>query len=242
MHTNLDDFPKRRKLTTPSFRAKSVSSLPTPTLTPGENRVPRCRTRMLPAVTFSPPNRFTPRRCALLSRPFRELPPPFLCAIPKRSSADSGDLYFGILLPVTAADAIALASLFLEHDHRIVLHMPENLRLDGRALDEGGADLHAIVIGDEQDTVERHDAPDLLLETRYKDAFRWAYFELLFRYVDDRKHDEMRLICRIFMGFERDNLPKIWLKVNALLEYCLSFATFSFRGAKAPRLPMPRIW
>lgn len=28
-----------------------------------------------------PPKRFTPRRCALLSRPLRELPPAFLCAM-----------------------------------------------------------------------------------------------------------------------------------------------------------------
>src|SRR5436190_1762610 len=53
-----------------------------PTLTPALKRVPRCRTRIEPAVTFSPPNSFTPRRFALLSRPLRELPTPFLCAIP----------------------------------------------------------------------------------------------------------------------------------------------------------------
>src|SRR3984957_9503586 len=36
---------------------------------------------MVPARTTSPVWRFTPRRLALLSRPLRELPPPFLCAI-----------------------------------------------------------------------------------------------------------------------------------------------------------------
>src|ERR1700692_2054647 len=36
---------------------------------------------MLPARTTSPVWRFTPRRFALESRPLRELPPPFLCAI-----------------------------------------------------------------------------------------------------------------------------------------------------------------
>src|SRR5512134_2333112 len=34
-----------------------------------------------PAVTCCPPKRFTPRRLLWLSRPFRELPTPFLCAI-----------------------------------------------------------------------------------------------------------------------------------------------------------------
>src|SRR5580704_4320035 len=36
---------------------------------------------MVPARTTSPVWRFTPSRFALESRPLRELPPPFLCAI-----------------------------------------------------------------------------------------------------------------------------------------------------------------
>src|SRR5688500_5076934 len=36
---------------------------------------------MLPARTFSPPNFFTPRRRPALSRPLREEPPAFLCAM-----------------------------------------------------------------------------------------------------------------------------------------------------------------
>src|SRR5687767_3943328 len=52
-----------------------------PTLAPGWNLVPRWRTRMLPASTYSPPNFFTPRRRPALSRPLREEPPAFLCAM-----------------------------------------------------------------------------------------------------------------------------------------------------------------
>src|SRR5918998_505397 len=37
--------------------------------------------RISPAFTAWPPNRFTPSRWALESRPFRELEAPFLCAI-----------------------------------------------------------------------------------------------------------------------------------------------------------------
>jgi hypothetical protein len=44
-------------------------------------RVPRCREMMEPPVTNSPAKAFTPSRCAFESRPFVELPPPFLCAI-----------------------------------------------------------------------------------------------------------------------------------------------------------------
>src|ERR1700728_5478507 len=37
---------------------------------------------IVPPVTTWPPNAFTPSRWAFESRPFVELPPPFLCAIP----------------------------------------------------------------------------------------------------------------------------------------------------------------
>ena len=39
-----------------------------------ENLLPRWRTMMLPAVTTSPPNSFTPSRLLTLSRPLRTLP------------------------------------------------------------------------------------------------------------------------------------------------------------------------
>src|SRR5207302_7964348 len=42
---------------------------------------PRCRTRMEPAVTTWPPKTLTPRFWGFESRPLREDPPPFLCAI-----------------------------------------------------------------------------------------------------------------------------------------------------------------
>jgi hypothetical protein len=44
-------------------------------------RVPRWRTRIVPALTVCPANRLTPSRWPLLSRPLRLVPPPFLCAI-----------------------------------------------------------------------------------------------------------------------------------------------------------------
>src|ERR1700752_870313 len=37
-----------------------------------------------PAVTASPPNAFTPSRFEVESRPFRDEPPPFLCAMVRR--------------------------------------------------------------------------------------------------------------------------------------------------------------
>src|SRR6185369_10314762 len=69
------------KETVPSALANKVWSLPMPTLTPGWNLVPRWRTRMLPASTSSAPNFLTPRRRPAVSRPLRDEPPAFLCAI-----------------------------------------------------------------------------------------------------------------------------------------------------------------
>jgi len=49
------------KLTVPSLSAKSVSSLPLPTLIPGKKDVPLWRIKIDPAVTFSPPYALSPR-------------------------------------------------------------------------------------------------------------------------------------------------------------------------------------
>src|SRR5260370_29809926 len=61
--------------------AKSVSSFPRLTLRPGLCLVPRCRIRIVPALTNWPANRFTPSRCPGELRPFTDDPPPFLSAI-----------------------------------------------------------------------------------------------------------------------------------------------------------------
>src|SRR5690606_1135991 len=50
-------------------------------LAPGCHFVPRCRKMILPARTDSPPNFFTPRRLDSESRPLRDEPPAFLCAM-----------------------------------------------------------------------------------------------------------------------------------------------------------------
>src|SRR5450756_1332018 len=66
---------------------------------------------MVPPLTCSPPKRFTPRRWALLSRPLRELPPPFLCAIAYPLSALAGFSAVVGLTSTSAGFASALAGL-----------------------------------------------------------------------------------------------------------------------------------
>src|SRR5665213_247109 len=79
-------LPRSANFTRPVTLANKVSSDPMPTLRPGLILVPRWRMMIDPPVTSSPPKDFTPSRCALESRPFVELPPPFLCAIAESPS------------------------------------------------------------------------------------------------------------------------------------------------------------
>src|SRR5687767_69179 len=99
---NLPERPLSSNFTTPSINAKSVSSLPRPTLFPGFHLVPRCRAMMLPPSTRSPPNFLSPNRCACESRPFRDEPTPFLCAI---TNSVLGSLCF-VLCPLSYRSAI----------------------------------------------------------------------------------------------------------------------------------------
>ena len=54
---------------------------PMPVPSPGRKRVPRWRTRIIPAFTVWPSKIFTPSIFGFESRPFRDDPRPFLCAI-----------------------------------------------------------------------------------------------------------------------------------------------------------------
>src|SRR5260221_8579278 len=101
--TNLRPSLPSRNATQPSVSANKVWSLPRPTFEPGCHLVPRWRTMMLPARTDSPPNFFTPRRLLSLSRPLRDEPPAFLCAI-------AGYFAFGVFL----AAALAGAAFFVD--------------------------------------------------------------------------------------------------------------------------------
>src|SRR5438132_13654573 len=72
---------------------------------------------MEPPGTTSPPNRLMPRRCAFESRPFLELPNPFLCAIATALRDDLGHLQLGETLPVSDRPLVLLLAFELEnHD------------------------------------------------------------------------------------------------------------------------------
>src|SRR3954468_22486102 len=70
---------------------------------------------MLPGITFSPPNFLTPRRRPALSRPLRDEPPAFLCAIrlaPYSLSALGAAFLAGAFLAAGLSPSV-LAAAFL---------------------------------------------------------------------------------------------------------------------------------
>src|SRR5580704_17537504 len=109
--------PRSRNSTMPLTLANRVSSLPRPTFSPGFKGVPRCRTMIEPPGTICPPKTFTPRRCAFESRPFLELPKPFLCAICACLCDDLVNLQLGEMLPVPDRALVLLLALELEDDY-----------------------------------------------------------------------------------------------------------------------------
>src|SRR6266853_1526795 len=92
---------------------------------------------MEPPVTNSPPKALTPRRCALESRPFLELPRPFLCAISDLCQ-NLVHLHLRVVLPVTDGSLILLLALELEHQNLVATAMGGDGALHAR-LAEGGA-------------------------------------------------------------------------------------------------------
>src|SRR5437870_8586170 len=117
------------------------------------NLVPRWRTRMLPAVTNSPPNRFTPSLLLTLSRPLWTLPPPFLCAI--NSSLDLFDFHDRQLLTMTDGLVVAFAPFHLERDLLRAAPVFHHIRDYTGLRHCRRADLHLAVVVHEQHAVER---------------------------------------------------------------------------------------
>src|ERR1700693_6049861 len=145
--------PRSRKTTMPWTFAKSVSSLPWPTFSPALKRVPRCRTRMEPPVTSSPPKAFTPRRCALESRPFFELPRPFLCAI-LHLCQNLAHLNLRVVLPVADGPLVLLLALEFEDNHLVAAAMPCDGALHASVTERGAGNQLVRIVHHREDPAE----------------------------------------------------------------------------------------
>src|SRR5207237_831526 len=114
-------------------------------------------TRIDPPVTTLPSNRFTPRRCELLSRPLRELPCPFFVAMMLRLELEFLDTNPRQRAAMPLGPAHALAALLLEHpdlrsarlavDHAEDLHVGHERR--------AGENLAAVFF-EKQDAIDGH--------------------------------------------------------------------------------------
>src|SRR5438093_9501812 len=114
-----------------------------PTCAPGWNLVPRWRTMMLPGTTISPPYFLTPSRRPRLSRPLRDEPPAFLCAIshpligPRTAGIfDLGDAQHGLQLAVPLLAPVIVPPLLLEDDDLGCAALLDDRRADRSALEE----------------------------------------------------------------------------------------------------------
>src|SRR3990170_6462102 len=123
-----------------------------PTLAPGRTLVPRWRMRTLPAVTHSPANAFTPSRLLLLSRPLRDEPMPFLCAIAflHLCQGDLLDAKLGEVLPVSLLPPVVRLRLVLEDDHFLAASMTDHGGVHRRSRDVRRAHGHLGAIADQE--------------------------------------------------------------------------------------------
>src|SRR5579863_2642417 len=135
MLTNLPMRPRSLNSTVPVTLANRVSSLPQPTLRPGLILVPRWRTMIDPPGTSCPPKTFTPSRWALESRPFLELPNPFLCTIPHLHHYVA-DLHVGEVLAMPDGLLILFLVFELKHEHLVAFTGLHNGALQSSARNE----------------------------------------------------------------------------------------------------------
>src|ERR1700678_1120990 len=100
---------------------------------------------MFPATTASPPNFFTPRRRPSVSRPLRDEPPAFLCAMGcvSCSGGDVGDAQHGHVLAMAVLAAAVLPAAFLKDDHLVQAVLRDDGRRHFGAGHGWGAEGHA---------------------------------------------------------------------------------------------------
>src|SRR6266446_7920748 len=154
---------------------------------------------MLPGTTISPPNFLTPSRRPRLSRPLREEPPAFLCAIGysffglrTAGTPDRGDAQHGLVLAMPLLAPVILPPLLLENDD-----LGRPALLDHRGADQGtleqrrpGGDLGTLA--DHQYLGELDRGPGLARKLLDRDDVVLGDLVLLAAGPDHSEHDTRR--------------------------------------------------
>src|SRR5271169_2802108 len=168
-----------------------------PTLTPGCTFVPRWRIMIAPALIGSPPKAFTPSRLACESRPLRELPPAFLCAIsgylllalrPVDSAYDVVDLEFGKTLAMTLMLLIVLAPAHFENLHPLAAAVGKHGGFHRCAGNRRLAETDRSAVADQQHRAQVDLRPDVGRHQFHPEFFTRGDFVLLAAGLDDRIH------------------------------------------------------
>src|SRR5208283_4705907 len=166
-----------------------------PTLTPGCTFVPRWRMMIAPAPIGSPPKAFTPRRLDCESRPLRELPPAFLCAMfaypfvtPRALDDDVVDLELGIALAMPLMLLVMLAPAHLEDLQPFAAAVAEDGRFHRGAGNRGLAQLHRRAVAHQQHRAEIDLRPDVGRQQLHPEFFAGGNLVLLAAGLDDRIH------------------------------------------------------
>src|SRR5207244_7656863 len=154
---------------------------------------------MLPGTTISPPNFLTPSRRPRLSRPLREEPPAFLCAIPHSflgpraaGTPDPGNAQHRLVLAMALLAPIILPPLLLEDDD-----LGRPALLDHRGADRGAREqrrprLDLRTFADHQHLGKLDRGPGLARELLDRDDVVLGDLVLLAAGPDHSEHDTRR--------------------------------------------------
>src|SRR5882762_7369215 len=158
---------------------------------------------MLPGTTISPPYFLTPSRRPRLSRPLREEPPAFLCAIRHSflrlrtaGAADRGDAQHGLVLAMALLAPIILPPLLLEDDD-----LGRPALLDHRGADRGAREQRRSrrnlgSLADHQHLGELDRGPGLARELLDRDDVVLGDLVLLAAGPDHSEHDTRNMVFR----------------------------------------------
>src|ERR1700720_3365050 len=151
---------------------------------------------MLPGMTISPPNFFTPSRRPALSRPLRDDPPAFLCAIcssclGRRTvrAPDVGDAQYRLLLAVPFLESVIVPPLLLEDDDLGRPRLLDHGCADQGTVKKGGAGRDLGPFADHQHLAELYRGAGLRREPFNRDDVVLGDLVLLTAGADDCEHD-----------------------------------------------------
>src|SRR5262249_45392574 len=154
---------------------------------------------MWPGMTISPPNFLTPSRRPRLSRPLRDEPPAFLCAIrhsflvPRTpGTPDLGNPQYGLLLAMTLFAPIIVPPLLLEDDDLWRAGLLDHGSGNRRACQQRGPGGNLGPVANHQPLGGSDRRPRLARELLDRNHIVFGDLVLLAAGPDPREHDTCR--------------------------------------------------